>query len=50
MLPLFALFAVIDLSDRVQSIFTAVCLVAWSLNESEAGDDLVPCFSYVNSY
>ena len=32
--------------------FTVVCYVAWPMNESEAGGDLVlietPCFSYVN--
>ena len=31
--------------------FVVRCLVAWPLNESEAGDDLVlkpPCFSYAN--
>ena len=31
--------------------FTVVCLVAWPLNESEAGGDLAlieTCFSYVN--
>ena len=31
--------------------FTVVCLVAWPLNESEAGGDLImieTCFSYVN--
>ena len=34
--------------------FTVVCLVAWPLNENEAGVDLVLietyCFSYANSY
>jgi len=46
----YLLFTVINLSDRVQSIFTVVCLIAWPLNESETGVDLVPSFSDVNSY
>ena len=44
-----------DLTDTLLSIidhFTVICLVAWPLNESEVGVDVVlmepPCFSYVN--